>query len=200
MIVAPGVVFLRLRYQEFRVFSGTNSFDTAVRAWVLAHQNEATRRISVVVSDVGGVGPMRSVGFATSLYLLLRGRRRASLSVIIAPCVAWAAYASARRLMPRGRPPGAVTFDEVSSSFPSAHTVTSTAVCCTVAYVLWREHVLSAPIAIVIATLPPLVIGLSRIYLDVHWMTDVAAGWMGGLLIASIARMLYPFDAVSDSG
>ena len=182
------------------MFPGTNSIDTAVRAWVLAHQSEAPRRIAVLVSEVGGVGPMRSVGFATSLYLLLRGRRRASLRVIIAPFLAWAAYATARRLMPRGRPSGAVAFDQVSSSFPSAHAVTSAAVCCTVAYVLWREHMLGAPIAIVIATLPPLVIGLSRIYLDVHWMTDVAAGWMGGLLIASIARLLYRFDAASGSG
>jgi undecaprenyl-diphosphatase len=182
------------------VFSGTNSIDTAVRAWVLAHQNETARQISVAVSEVGGVGLMRSVGIATSLFLLLRGRRRAALSVITAPCLAWAAYATARRLMPRERPPGAVAFDEVSSSFPSAHTVTSTAVCCALAYVLWREHVLAAPIAILIATLPPLIIGLSRVYLDVHWMTDVAAGWMGGLLIASIARLLYRFDTANQTG
>jgi membrane-associated phospholipid phosphatase len=66
--------------------------------------------------------------------------------------------------------------------------------------VLWREHMLAPPIAIVIAVLPPLIIGLSRVYLDVHWMTDVAAGWMGGLLIASIARLLYRFDTASQSG
>lgn len=182
------------------MFSGTNSIDTAVRAWVLAHQSETARRISVVVSEVGGVGPVRSVGIVTSLFLLLRGRRRAALSAIIAPFLAWAAYATARRLMPRGRPPGALRFDEVSSSFPSAHTVTSTAVCCTLAYVLWRERMLAPPIAIVMAVLPPLIIGLSRVYLDVHWMTDVVAGWMGGLLIASIARLLYRFHAASQSG
>jgi undecaprenyl-diphosphatase len=149
--------------------------------------------MAAFISRVGSVGPMRWVGMLAAVFFFARGRGRATLSLAAAPWLALAVYAGTRRLLPRSRPPGAAGYHEMASSFPSAHATTSAAVCCTLAYILWREQMLNGRAALAIAIIPPLCIGLSRVYLDVHWMTDVLAGWLAGLLVAVVAGSVHRF-------
>jgi len=128
-----------------------------------------------------------------AVFFFARGRGRATLSIAAAPWLALGVYAGTRRLLPRSRPPGAAGYHETASSFPSAHATTSAAVCCTLAYILWREQMLNGRAALAIAIIPPLCIGLSRVYLDVHWMTDVLAGWLAGLIVAVVAGSVHRF-------
>ena len=169
----------------------TNPLDAAVRSWIIAHHTQTGVAIAAFVSKVGSVGPMRWIGMLAAVVFFARGRGRATLSVGAAPWLALAAYAGIRRIAPRERPPGAAGYHEMASSFPSAHATTSTAVCCTLAYVLWRERMLNGRAAVALAVLPPLCIGLSRIYLDVHWTTDVLGGWLVGLVVAAVSCGLY---------
>ena len=78
-----------------------------------------------------------------------------------------------------------------SYSFPSGHATASAAVCVTLAYVLWREGFVRRPVALAFAILVPLAAGFSRIYLNVHWATDVLGGWSAGLVIAILSIVLY---------
>ncbi|MGI8547503.1 MAG: phosphatase PAP2 family protein [Gemmatimonadaceae bacterium] len=41
---------------------------------------------------------------------------------------------------------------------------------------LWRERLISRGLAISVGVAGPLLVGLSRVYLDVHWATDVLGG------------------------
>jgi len=166
-------------------------FDHAIRAWIMARQNADTHRFFDIVSTVGGVAPMQWAGILLAIWLWSRGRRRAAFGVVVSPLLAMLTYSGVRQFITRDRPPGAAGLREATSSFPSAHSTTAAAVCCTVAYILWRERMLSTPVAILLAVVPPLVIGVSRLYLDVHWMTDVFAGWTAGVVIAAIAGALY---------
>jgi undecaprenyl-diphosphatase len=66
----------------------------------------------------------------------------------------------------------------------------SAAVCCTLAYLYWRAGLVRRGPALAVAILIPLVVGVSRIYLDVHWATDVLGGWSAGLPVAVLAAAL----------
>jgi undecaprenyl-diphosphatase len=61
----------------------------------------------------------------------------------------------------------------------------------TLCYVLARERIISWPTAIIVGGAVPLAVGLTRVYLDVHWTSDVVAGWAGGLLVAAVAAAVY---------
>ena len=78
-----------------------------------------------------------------------------------------------------------------SYSFPSGHATVSAAVCCTLAYVLWREGFVGRWTALAFAVVVPILVGVSRLYLNVHWATDVLGGWIVGLMIAALSAALY---------
>jgi undecaprenyl-diphosphatase len=75
-----------------------------------------------------------------------------------------------KNIIMRPRPPGAYLLDY---SFPSTHATIAWAM----AYVLWREDKKLRPWLIILATL----ISLSRIYLGVHYPSDVIAGSLIGI-------------------
>jgi undecaprenyl-diphosphatase len=90
-----------------------------------------------------------------------------------------------KRLIGRARPElaDAVPPYEYSASFPSGHALNSVVIAGIVAYLIMlrlktpRSRVLTAALAAVFA----LSMGLSRVYLGHHWLTDVIAAWALGL-------------------
>jgi undecaprenyl-diphosphatase len=163
-------------------------FDASVRDWVLHHQNEGVRAVFQAVSTVCAPNKMIALAFLVVLLLWWKGRRLAAGSLLVAPLGTIATTDTAKDIYERARPAGG--YGPHDYSFPSAHATASTAVCCAVAYVLWQERIVPGAFAVAFAVLVPLVVGASRVYLDVHWTTDVLAGWGFGLGIAAVSIAL----------
>jgi membrane-associated phospholipid phosphatase len=169
----------------------STSFDGAVQAWMLAHQHPLADRLFILVTRLGGIAGMCVLAVAGAAYLWYRGRRRVAAGVLLAPVVAITLFALVKRLYARPRPLGLGGRVDSSYSFPSGHSTASAAVCCTLAYVLWREGFMRGRLALALAVFVPLLIGLSRLYLNVHWTTDVLGGWCAGLFVAVLSAVLY---------
>lgn len=125
---------------------------------------------------------------ATALW---RGRgARVAAAAVFSPVVALVLIALLKLVFHRARPEGALLFTHLGYSFPSGHATGSMAVAVTLAYVLARER--AAPRwAGALAIVFSLLVGWSRLYLDVHWATDVIGGWAIGLAIAAGGAALY---------
>ncbi len=76
-----------------------------------------------------------------------------------------------------------------TDSYPSGHTTGATALALATARVLRQQRLLSTRGVLVVAIVPPVLMGAYRVLADDHWATDVVGGWLLGGAIASSAAV-----------
>jgi undecaprenyl-diphosphatase len=118
-------------------------------------------------------------------FLLLAWQVRMALFVLASVISGMILTAILKNLFERDRPPlisSAIDGYVATSSFPSSHAMMSAVVYLTLGALLARlAHDLHLKIYVLgVALTAVLLVGLSRIYLGVHWPSDVAAGWTIG--------------------
>ena len=149
--------------------------------------------------DVTALGSASVLGLAVAAvvgYLLLQGMHRTAVFVLAASAGGWMLNALLKSVVNRARPDIVPHLREVVTlSFPSGHAMTSAAVYLTLGALLMR--ISARPVTkfycMAVATLAALLVGASRVYLGVHYPTDVLAGWLIGLcwaLLCWIAERL----------
>jgi membrane-associated phospholipid phosphatase len=169
----------------------TTKLDNAVSAWFMAHQNPALYKIALVATSIGSPTVMIVLAIAAAALLYRRGGLSKAGVVVAAPAVGALLAGLIKVLYGRARPAGAALLNEQTHSFPSGHAATSAAVAVILCYVLARERIISWPTAILVGGGVPLLVGLTRLYLNVHWTTDVVGGWTVGLFVAAMSAAVY---------
>lgn len=136
------------------------------------------------LTDLGSASVMLLLSALVAGYLLLRRQWLHAVQILVATGGGAGLGWVAKHLIQRPRPTVVPMLGEVHSwSFPSGHATMSAVVYLTLGILvaryshtrLQKVYVMSA------AILLPLVIGLSRLVMGVHFPTDVLAGWMLGL-------------------
>ena len=144
---------------------------------------------AIDLSALGGFTLQWLLGGATTGFLWL-ARRRAEAAWLAASIVGASLGNSLLKLIvDRPRPTVVDHLANVSNaSFPSGHAMISTAILFTVAAMLAETQKTAAARTYLMAGAGVLsvLIGLSRIYLGVHWPTDVLAGWCFGAVWALV--------------
>jgi undecaprenyl-diphosphatase len=112
------------------------------------------------------------------------------------PVIATVAGAAAgalalKHLVRRPRPAGPGGPVNERHSFPSGHTTRATATALIAAYLLVRERIVPAELAMPLAAAIALTTGVSRAYADAHWTTDVIGGWALGAAAAAGGALWY---------
>jgi undecaprenyl-diphosphatase len=146
------------------------------------------------VTALGGFTVLTLVSVLALIVMLRRGRRREA--VVFGATVALAQVLSEglKGWIERPRPLLVSHLDLVySSSFPSGHAMMSPAVYLTLAGIMANGARRSGEGAlwIAVAALLTTAIGVSRVYLGVHWPSDVLGGWiLGGAIAAGATGVL----------
>jgi membrane-associated phospholipid phosphatase len=169
----------------------TAPFDEPIRRWVLAHQIPAVRETFLIITRFGSPAVIFSGTAALAAWLWRERGLSIAGAVVMSPAVSLAIFSSIKRIYRRKRPEGGARLHELTYAFPSGHAAASAAVFGTASYVLWREGMLSRGVAESIAGTGALLVGASRVYLDVHWTTDVLGGWAVGSLVAAMSAAVY---------
>ena len=162
----------------------TQHFDTAVLRWLGAHHTPTLTTIMTEVTPLGtGVVVLTVVGITTAF--LWHTEHKHSARMLLAATAGNILLNNVLKLFfDRARPS---VFEwgthAASSSFPSGHAMSATVVYGTVAYLLARlqTHGWSRAITLVLAVVMILLICLTRLYLGVHYPSDVAGGIVIGL-------------------
>lgn len=142
---------------------------------------------------LGGTGVLTLLTLAVIGFLLVAKAPRAALAVALAIgggiLLSTLLKSGFDRPRPDLVPHGSIVY---SASFPSGHSMMSATVYLTLAAlvsrVLRRRRLRVYLVGL--AVLLTLLVGFSRVYLGVHWPTDVLAGWTLGAIWALLASLV----------
>ena len=174
------------------VEAGANivTFDRAANQTVHNHAAEPVTGWAFVITALGSTLVLIGVALAAALGLALRGRWRSAIALIVAYAVTDAVVAIVKLIVSRPRPDASLT-EAGGFSFPSGHSAMSMVVYGCLAFALARAVRGFPRVAFALAGAGLVVaIGLSRIYLGVHYPSDVVAGWITGAAILIVTWML----------
>ncbi|WP_299813432.1 phosphatase PAP2 family protein [uncultured Roseibium sp.] len=165
------------------------SAEDTTNAWGPAWFEEAAAE----VTTLGGYTILSIVVLLTAVSLFLLKRITAAFFLLSAVVTGSVLSSLAKLLFSRPRPDLVTHMDMTfTSSFPSAHAMVSTFTWLTLAAIATRFMPRRAlrVFAIASAVMIAVLVGLSRVYLGVHWPSDVLAGWAFGGAWAGICWLL----------
>ena len=157
-------------------------FDSNIRYTMRQIQSPMWTSVLIAASRIGSTWGLSIIGGITALaFILLRWFRPLMLL-----CIAMAGQAvlhlGFNALFERPRPPALISYKiEESFSFPSGHSIAALCFFGSLAWLVatrYENAAAKAGIAI-FATVLIFLIGFSRVYIGVHYPTDVVAGFLG---------------------
>ncbi|MDQ3767525.1 MAG: bifunctional DedA family/phosphatase PAP2 family protein [Actinomycetota bacterium] len=175
--------------------------DRPVSNWVVLHREPVLNTVMVVITALGGA-PFVSFVFGVAALIVYRRTGQRRWVIFLATTVVGALVLDdvVKRLVDRPRPDLRPLVEAAGSSFPSGHATTAAATCAAMAYLLtrhrsWRPSVTIWTVAAGLAGL----IAFSRVYLGVHWPTDILGGLaLGGFwtaVTATAVKVMTPTEA-----
>ena len=161
------------------------TIDREITDWVVERRTGFGDAVVPVISDLGSTLVLTAVTVAATAFVLVRGRRADAVMMSAGALTGLGLMIGLKHFFGRQRPPDATKLVAIDTfSFPSGHAMMSAVVYGLAAFALvpasaWlRAHRGALWLVPVLVA----VIGATRVYLGVHWATDVIAGWMLGAL------------------
>ncbi|MFE9017306.1 phosphatase PAP2 family protein [Streptomyces sp. NPDC007808] len=154
-------------------------------------ESGVTQAFRILTDWVWDPWTMRVLCGLVAVWLVWRRAARWTAVWLVATCVvASVVQQILKAAVDRPRP---VWSDPVDSAhyaaFPSGHAMTATVVCGLLLWLLRRHGAAPAlwRTAVAVAVVSVLGVGLTRVWLGVHWATDVVGGWLLGTLVVVLA-------------
>ncbi len=190
LFISVGAMLLFAEFVDRVVEGDTRAFDESVLL-AFRHPNNPAYPIGPVwlqimfrdITPLGGYAVVILISLAVIGYLLMDGKRGAALWVLVSVSGGAVISNLLKLAIERPRPDLVARLVEVNTtSFPSGHATLAAVTYLTLGALLSRVearrrakiYVLTVAVALTV------LIGVSRIYLGVHWPTDVLAGWCIG--------------------
>lgn len=171
-----------LRSVDWSLLSAAHCIGLAHPVWV---------RFWDVVSFVLGPVPLRVLGTGGALVLLVKHKVRSALLLFSCASLSGLVTMAAKSLVDRPRPVTALVAAP-SSSFPSGHALETTAgALALLTVVLPMMSRKTARVGISVAGLSLLMVGIARVALNVHYPSDVIAGWALGYLYFQLCLRVF---------
>lgn len=162
------------------------------------HQNEGLTNLLKIITDLGGTVGLFSIALITILILFFCQKRKYGIAMALNLMISSITYFILKNIIQRPRPPiHERLIEETAYSFPSGHSTNNMAfyalAICFV-YQNVKNKKLRNGICILLGCIP-ILIGFSRFYLRVHYISDVLAGFCLGIMCV-IVFMSYGYQKI----
>ena len=159
--------------------------DLSILSVIHAHDSPGLTRLAYALSFIGSPSVLVPVIAVAAIALWVTGIRRDAALLVLGLGGSSLLDAALKLHFRRVRPDVPWAFvHERSFSFPSGHSVGAVVLYGTLTYLVWSrlDAAWQRACTILLALLLVIGIGLSRVYLGVHFPTDIAAGYAVGLI------------------
>ena len=166
-----------------------STVDGAIHTWLVGHRWPPMTAIAVAVTDTA-TSPVVIPVIAMLCLVVCRGPVWRRLVPVVLLVVAIVSRTWTSDLVARARPPandwvsGAAGF-----SFPSGHTTDATLAAGVAVVVLARRFPSRGRLIVVMGVCYAVAVGFTRVYLGVHWPSDVVGGWLFATVWLAAARV-----------
>jgi undecaprenyl-diphosphatase len=186
LVAAVGALVLFAWLAEEMSRGATASFDNRVRMWVHGLASPSVTTVTRCITELGSPGLFAAFVVAL-LVFLIKGWNRGAMWLVLSMAGATVLELALKHAFHRARPVAFFGVAPHSYSFPSGHSLFSFCFYGTLAGLI-NARVRSWWLRVVVwvaAALMVFAIGLSRIYLGVHYPSDVLAGYLAALMWVS---------------
>jgi membrane-associated phospholipid phosphatase len=161
---------------------GPARFDNAALAESIEERAPGTTTVAVLITTLGSTAAMALLAVAVGAWCWAVGRRADAVFVVGAMAGASLVFTLLKNILDRSRPPVPDRLVEVTNeSLPSGHATMSFVVTGTIVVLAWAGRSALTRVALVVAAAAWIgAVGATRVYLGVHWFSDVLAGWAVG--------------------
>jgi len=161
-----------------------NSIDDKIYSLISQHINPGNTAIMTFISNLGETLPIIAIAVAVILILLILKKRKDPICIATNLALVAGINLILKEIIRRPRPNILRLIPETGYSFPSAHAMVAIGFYGFFIYLICKKVKNKAAkySAAVILSLLIFFIGISRIYLGVHYATDVIGGWIIGFI------------------
>jgi undecaprenyl-diphosphatase len=156
--------------------------DSALLSESIEVRSGGLTELAVFVTNIGNTTSMAVLAVAVAGWCWYRGRRADAVLAVVAMAGSAALFNVLKDAFGRPRPPVADRLVYAGNeSLPSGHATMSIVVIGTIVVLAWAGRAVMTRVVLVVAAVVWVgAVGATRVYLGVHWFSDVVAGWLVG--------------------
>mgnify|MGYP005606310867 CR=1 FL=1 len=169
-----------------------NVINSASKDFFESIQTPWLTKCMLFITDIGGPGSIALYCLVLVMFMWLHKKYNHIVQFILTMSVSAFVAVVLKETLKIQRPSGGL-ISEVGYSFVSAHTLIATVFLVLLVY-SYKDHFkikFARTFFVVASTLFVLLIGVSRVYLAVHYMTDVLGGLFAGLIVSAFSIMIH---------
>ena len=174
----------------------TDEIDNLIYKSVESIRSDFLTVVLIGITELGGVVGLFLILLITVIVLCKKNRVKEATAITLNLIISTFTYVILKNIFQRERPvTGNILVDEVGFSFPSGHTTNNVAFYFLAIYLVCInvKNKKVRNISCVILAIIPILIAFSRIYLRVHYPTDVIAGFcLGIVLVVFFTTFIWP--------
>lgn len=177
-------LFIFITYAIFN--DKINYIDELVHSYILSIRNETLTKILLIITNLSSAYALIVLSI---ILLFIMKNKKIPLYISLNLICSFVLNQITKLIFSRNRPIGINLIEESGFSYPSGHAMVSMAYYGFIAYLIYKKLKNKSTKTILIITLifTILLIGFSRIYLGVHYLSDI----IGGFLLSIVYLMIY---------